>query len=149
MSTVLVKFCNDYNISFNYCNNNIPYCKRDKVSTDFVAKFKNNAYTCHSNILIQHIIIIIIARRVQQFVIMALTIQTSRHVWIIPLFCISNAVQKSIQFISLYFELKFTEVNPFLSTIRRELSDTNKFTTVCWVTIFCTVLSLMHQVIHT
>jgi hypothetical protein len=61
ISTVLVKFYKDYNISFNYCNNKIPYCKRDKISTDFVAKFKNNAFTCHSNILVQHIIIISIA----------------------------------------------------------------------------------------
>jgi len=77
MSTVLVKFYKDCNISFNYRNNKIPYCMRDKISTDFVARFKNNAFTCHSTVLI---IIILIARRQQQFVVMALTVQTSPHI---------------------------------------------------------------------
>jgi len=42
MSTVLVKFHNDYKISFNYCNNKIPYCMRDKISTDFYFFYSNS-----------------------------------------------------------------------------------------------------------
>jgi hypothetical protein len=42
--------------------------------TEFVVKFKSNAFTCHSNILIQHIVIILMARRLQQFVVVALTV---------------------------------------------------------------------------
>ena len=80
MNTVLVKFYNDYNISLIFCNNEIPYCKRHKISTDFVVKFKNNAFTCHRNILTQHIITILIARRLQRFAIMPSTVQTSPHV---------------------------------------------------------------------